>query len=399
MKTIEEIGSAVADIKSQITQDLGRCTTETKKAFEELTAVKASAASMDEKLQAIQRATLRLEIERKMSFRDPIARIQADPQKREFVNAMVRKACGIKLSEAHVKALGEDATPGSTYIIGDLATEIYDVLAQYGAWNTLGTRRLGTKTTTYPVKTARPLANWILTEGGQIGADATKAGTSVDLEAEVVAVLVNVSLQLLQDAQVDVTQDVLQDMAQALAYRLDWSAFAADGTADVTDGGFTGIFVGGTAANAAAGNTTVSNLDLDDFIRCLTTVASDVLRRPARWWMHPTILAKCAGIKDNNKRPLFQTALEAPAPGAIGSILGYPVTLVEAAPSTDAAGNVVAVFGDPQGCIVGVRNDFELAASDEHLWDYYSRSFRGVGRAGVKIRAATAFAKLTTAAQ
>jgi HK97 family phage major capsid protein len=110
------------------------------------------------------------------------------------------------------------------------------------------------------------------------------------------------------------------------------------------------------------------------------------------------VLAKIIQIKDLNGRPIFQNALEAPAGNSIGSILGYPVIVTAAMPSTDSAGNVVAVFGDPQGCAVGVRKSFELARSSDFQFDYNREAFRTIVRAGVVIKSATSFAKLTLAA-
>ena len=145
--------------------------------------------------------------------------------------------------------------------------------------------------------------------------------------------------------------------------------------------------------------------ELEDWLRCLTTVNPVVLKRPAKWWMNPQILAKCCLIRDKQGRPLFQTMLEAPVgkEGGIGSILGYPVVSVAAAPSTDAAGAKVAVFGDPEGQAVGIRADLELATSDDIKFAENMRAFRALMRVGVKQRSSGAtlvpFSVLTLPAQ
>lgn len=114
--------------------------------------------------------------------------------------------------------------------------------------------------------------------------------------------------------------------------------------------------------------------------------------------MHPHILARTLSVKDSTGRPLFQTAMEAPSFGAIGSILGFPVELCHAAPSTNSAGSKVAAFGDGNGFVVGLRRQITFEASDHHKWNTLQRSFRGYTRAGTKGRRADAFAILTTAA-
>ena len=82
----------------------------------------------------------------------------------------------------------------------------------------------------------------------------------------------------------------------------------------------------------------------------------------------------------------------------IGSIMGYPVSLCHAAPLTNTVNSNVAVFGDPAAQVVGMRTDFRFDSSDQFRWNTLERSFRGWGRAGVKIRRATGLAVLTLAA-
>jgi HK97 family phage major capsid protein len=205
-----------------------------------------------------------------------------------------------------------------------------------------------------------------------------------------------VAKPLLEDANTDMAAHIMDALAQGVAYRLDWACFAADGTADTTDGSYTGVAVGGTAATAATGNSTVAQLDLEDFVKCLTTVSAGVLNRPCAWWIHPQILAKICLIRDGNGRPIFQTSNEAPS-STIGSILGYPVIPTAAMPSTDSTGKVVAVFGEKAACAVGVRKQFELARSDEFQFTQNNSVFRSLVRAGVAIKDATAFSMLTLA--
>jgi HK97 family phage major capsid protein len=234
----------------------------------------------------------------------------------------------------------------------------------------------------------------ILTEAGTISDDSTKAGTSLTLEMEVYAVLLNVSLQLIEDGEYDVVADVIDDFVEALNYRLDYCAFRGDGTEDATNGGVTGLFNFGTAATATATRTTIAATTYTDWLKCLTTVDAAVLQRPARWWIHPTLAAAAIGVQDSNGRPVFQTALEAPG-GSLMNLFGYPVTLVGAAPSTNAASAKVAVFGDPRAFAVGVRKQVTFEASDQYRWNTLERSFRGHLRADAKGLKASALAVMT----
>jgi HK97 family phage major capsid protein len=399
----------VKDLRSKndtLVADFGRLDKETKSAFAELEKVRSDVSTINERVGAIKRIELQLQRESRMAFGDPVRRFLANEDNALAVRGMLKDCTswrtGRGASEAEraaIKAITGGATPGSTYLPTLVLPEIYDVLAQYGVWNTFAVRRLGARATTLPVKTARALAVFD-TEGAVKDTDSTKAGTSVSAAVKTASVLLLAANELLEDADVDVLGDILNDAAEAVAYKIDWAALSADGTADATDGGFTGIFGGGgTAATAANGNTTVETLDFEDVLRCLTTVGEGILQRPCRWWIHPQIIARLLSVKDDNGRPIFLSAMDAPSYGGIGSILGYPVTPAAAAPSTNTAGSKVAAFGDPNGQVVGIRKDFEFAASPEAGFTANGVYFRGLARIATKIRAATAFAVLTTAAQ
>lgn len=385
--------------------DVSRLDKETKTALEELTKVKNQANSIAEVETQLKRVNDLLRREARSSFGSPIQRIANDEELRARLNLAVRVATNYdghltsqigKLCDAlKLKALDVTNSPGTTLFTSGLLREIYDTLSSYGAWSTLGVRRMGTKITKMPIKTVRPVANVILPNSRQIADDANKAGTSVNLEVELIGVLITVYNELLQDSEFDVTSDILDDFAEAVAYRMDWCAFMADGTEDATDGGFTGLFEFAPTVTAEATHTTIATTAYTDWLKCLTGVDPVVLTRAARWWIHPTNIARAVGVKDDNKRPIFQTALEVPNPGSIMNLLGYPITPLLVGPSTDAASAAVAAFGDPNGYVVGVREDFEFAASDDFKFDHYQRAFRGVARAGFVGRRTGAFRVLT----
>lgn len=372
----------IKDSQEDMLKDVSRLDKETKSTLEEVTKIKNSFQGYDSQVKALELAikklNLQLTLEQRMaaggtamSFGQRLVR-DKDKAKQAF-GAICRL---VKLDELAARALGEDSSPGSTLINDDLFQEVYDSLLRYGAWGTLGVRPIGTKNTKIPVKTARPVANFILTEGGTISDDTNKAGTTVTLEAEVIAVLLNVSLQLLEDGEIDIAADVLDDFIEAVNLRADFASFQGSGAADATNGGVTGLFNFGTAATATATRTTIAATKYDDWLRCLTTVDAAVLQRAARWWMHPTLMAAAIGVQDSNGRPIFQTALEAPA-GGILNLFGFPVSMVAAAPSSNAASAKVAVFGDPRAYAVGMRKAFTFEASDQARWTTLERSFRG----------------------
>lgn len=396
-----EAAAKVKEIQVEIDGKIGDWSKENKTVAEEFTLLKNKTTEVEKLGPALKKLMDARQREYHMATASmsPVRRIQADPIKRAAFNLIVRMACnkGGELNsqiEAIKKDLDTGNTPGSTYLNDKILPEIYDTLSSFGIWNTLGVRRLSSKTTNMPVKTARALATW-LDEATAITPDAAKGGTSTPCAVKKAGVLLLISRELLQDSEFDVTADVLDDFAEAISFRFDHSFFVADGTANNEDGSFTGVFEAGTAAPAAAGNITVESLDLEDFIRCLTTVAPVVLSRMAKWWMHPTTVARTLAVRDGNGRSIFLTGLEAPTYGGIGSVLGYPVVPGHALPSANVAGTKVAAFGDPNGYVVGIRQDIELASSADFSFDTDETAFRGIARAAGKIRRADAFAVLT----
>jgi HK97 family phage major capsid protein len=411
---------------------------ELKTLLEDLTKLQRHAndtqANFNAATKKIEKIQATLQNEARRGWESPIERIERDEELRTRLNIAVRltlshtgemlspkmverakELTGLDLIELKARdeqrhnrsilgktLLGEDTSPGSTLIDDRLSREIYDTLSMFGIWNTFQVVPVGTMTTKFPVTTTRPTANFIMTEGAAI-TEGAFIGTSVSCIVEAIAAIIPVSLQLLEDSEYDVTSYVMQHFGEAYANRLDHACLEATGAADATNGAMTGVFVGGTAAAAAGGNFNIELLDIEDYMRCLTTVDPIVLKRPAKWWTHPQHIVRALATKDGNGRPIFLNALEAPSPGAIGSILGYPVipcfaVTAATSPPLGQATKKVFVFGDPRGMVVGMRRTYTFEASDHFEWSSLRRSFRGWGRAGTKIRRAEAFAMLTLTA-
>lgn len=394
LSAIEKVGKQ-NDAKLDAFQDAN------KKSFEELTELKNNFEGTQGDIEQINNKISQIALKASMAQRkasgDPIRDILADPEKKNLINAQVRKALNKPLNEAHTKALTSASGVGATLIDDELHTDIYDVLSSFGIWASFDVRSVNRKTNKFLVKTARPVALFF-GEGITITEDTAKAGVSVTATASGIKVLLTVPSELLDDSEVDLSQDILADFIEAVAYRLDWMCLQADGTADSVDGGFTGIFSGGTSAVAASGNTTVETLDLEDVTAAMLATDEAVMQRNACWWIHPHMLVRMLHIKDANGRPIFLTATEAPSPGALGTLLGYPVKISPAAPNDNSAGKPIAAFGDPMALAVGLRKGFEFKSSTEANFSDDEVVFRGIARAACVLRRATAIGVLETAA-
>ena len=412
----------------KVCEDLSRADKEVKTALEELTKVKNTCNDFDATLKAMQKVQRAVKLNARSSFRDPINAAMDNEETKAYFNALGRLIAAkgdtaklpaeyrkiIEEGNASMKAMtGVDSSLGQATIPTVTFNEIYDLLLEYGQWSTLGVMRVGARTNVLPVATARPTFYWV---GATTGAAETTAitesdmaGSSVTLSIQTLAVYLTISRELLADSTVDLAPYLMKQMIQSISFGLDTAAFISTGASDQTNAGYYGIFNAASvntnlAATAAAGNTTVGGTQLEDWLRCLLTVNPQVLNLKPKWWIHPQMLARAALVRDKNGRPIFQTWLEVPNPGSIGSILGYPVIQTAVAPSTDSAGQVVATFGDGEGQAVGIRQDMEFATSDDILFAQNMRAFRALMRAGVKLKTASAsstlkpFANLTLAA-
>ncbi len=343
---------------------------------------------------------------------NPLERIKQDEEKRTLITAPARVAylrahnkaipqelldAAQRMGEIGQRAVSGGASPGSGYIDGELETDVYQLAAMYGKWNTFDAAPASTRSLTIPVDTSDPDMLWIAE--GATATEEAYTGTTVALTIKKALGWISVTNEMLEDDEIGLANHLLTKFMRQFGYRMDWSCFAADGTDDTTDGEFTGIFEGGTSYVAASGNVSIATLDFDDFVGLVAGADEALGELPTtRWWLHPQVLVQLLKIKDSNGRPIFLTSVEAPAPGGIGSILGTPVVTANACPKTDGVSEEIAVYGDSQGLAVRVRRDFEYASSTEAQFTADKTVFRARARAGVVIKDATAFEVLTTAA-
>jgi len=358
----------------------------------------------------LQKMQLKMASERRVNFGSAVDRIAADEEGRNIVNGIIRQACRrqghhvpmteaqIKGAEAYTRALSDGASPGSTYINAQLLPDIYSTIGEYGIWSKFDVIPVSTSSAKLIVDATDPTMYW--TAENTAPTEGAITGSNVTATINKLIGWIQVSRELLDDAEIDLTAHLLRKFANATAYGLDWACLQADGGADSTDGGFTGIFGGsGTAAVAASGNVSVATLDLEDWLAAMLAVDAAVLSRPTTAWIiHPQMLIRALAIKDLNGRPIFLPSTDAPSMGGIGSILGFPVVLAHGANATDGVSKKIAVFGDLQGQAVCLRNDFEFAASDQAKFTEDSVVFRARARGAAKTKKATSFGVLTTAA-
>jgi hypothetical protein len=337
-------------------------------------------------------------VERHHQVNDMVERVlDVDPLRRLLLNAQVRQITGSVMTEEQkdlVRAIDETEVIGGP-LPAVYGQDLYTLQPFYGAYSTLHVQPIGNRRGIFPVITGYPTASFVL-PNVQIPEDSSLAGTSVTGATVDVSALINCSLRLLEDAEADLSGFVLENTMQAIGQRLDTACFIGNGVQDPANGGVTGIFPDATIATsvAASGHVKLENCDQDDFTKVMATVDAATLQRPCRWWVSSALLPALLRCKDGSGKPLLEFHPEA---GGF-YLLGFPVTLVAVAPSTNAAASKVMAFGDPRAYVVPMANAYKLESSDHNRWNYLQRSFRATNRATGKLRKKEGFATLTTAA-
>lgn len=341
--------------------------------------------------------------------RNPELAAYADAVMRGYaIDAARKKGINLRMDEdkqklfkshlEHIHKLDTGNSPGSNMVDDELNTTFYSLVAEYGVFPMFDVQVAGKKTTKLITHDTDPVM--VVVDEGSAGTDDTNpTGTTASATAAKVMGLVPVTNEMLEDAEFNVAGYLLPKFANAYAYRADFFGLAADATSAAADGGFEGCFKGGTALTLSSGKTTVQGATYTDWLTMLTTCSASVLTRPsARWTMHPQMLVRAMLLLDGNDRPIFQPSIAAPSFGAIGSILGFPVTLAHAAPNTNTAGKLVVNFGDTKGQSLLIRRNLEIAASEHVDFRKDQVVYRATGRLATKTRKALAFATMKTAA-
>jgi HK97 family phage major capsid protein len=414
-RTLDAIGK-VREQQKTITDNIDKIDKDGKKLAEDFSAHVKTFDGLPNQVLEVTRTLSQLQMkiasERRHSFGSGVERISGDEELRSVFNGVVRaaykRATGSEMvlpeeqqkgADLYARALSNAASPGTTLINAQLLPEIYSTIAEFGVWNQFDVMPVSTSSAKLIVDATDPLMYWQSTEN-TAPTESAITGSNVTATINKLLGWIQVSRELLEDAEVDLVMHLMRKFANATAYGLDWACLQADGGADATDGGFTGLFGGSaTASVAASGNVSVATLDFEDFLNCMLAVNAAVLSRPTTSWiMHPQMVVRALSIKDLNGRPIFLPSIDAPAPGAVGSILGYPVLLAHGANATDGVSKRIAVFGDRMGQAVCLRKDFEWASSDQAKFTEDSIVFRARARGAARTKQALAFGALTTAA-
>jgi HK97 family phage major capsid protein len=232
-----------------------------------------------------------------------------------------------------------------------------------------------------------------------IPTDGVMAGDQVCELANTIAVLAEISIELVQDGKTVLSEAVLRAISEGHGRAVDYACFQGNGNDDPQNGTQTGIFVDNNipAALAANGETNVGALTRDDFIAAVAAVAPSALTRAPRWFISPALLPKLLKLRDG-QGPKYLLRTPAQTEGE-WELVGFPITWSIQAPGNDVAGQKVAAFGAPEGYLVALQEKMEILASDASRFPAAVRQMRLANRGRVETRESTWLATLALAKQ
>lgn len=188
-----------------------------------------------------------------------------------------------------------------------------------------------------PKRTGTPTANWVGETEMRTGTESSYG--QVEIPTHEMAAYVDVSVQLLEDAAVNVESEVAMDLAEEFA-RLESAAFVNGNGFKKPVGFMTDDGVPFTISGSAS---VIADADgqADGLINLMYALKQSY-RSAGVWMMNGTTLGAVRKLKDADKNYIWQPSIQAGEPS---TILGRPV--VEAPDMPDiAAGTFPIVFGD-----------------------------------------------------
>ena len=250
------------------------------------------------------------------------------------------------------------------------------------------------KQSNWPKRSGGVTTYWV-TPGATITAGDMTFG-QVTLTATKLAALVIADSELSEQSSVALGEILATEFAYAFATEEDRVGFNGGGGAG--DGNATGVLSASDVNVVTMGSTKTGFTDLsyDNLVDMEAAVVSEALSN-AKWYVHRSILALIKKLKDSQSYPLWQP----PAASEPGTLLGYPVRVVDALPaaSATAVSTKFMVFGDLRmGVYVGDRRRMTLAQSEHVQFEADQVAYRATEEVAIVVAEGNALVVLKTAA-
>jgi HK97 family phage major capsid protein len=218
--------------------------------------------------------------------------------------------------------------------------------------------------------------------GYRVGQNGTPTQTGVTYQKKTLGVyeylttVYPVSLQLLQDAQIDVSADVGEVLGQRLG-RVTNTDFTNGSGASMPTGFMTDASAGATAAGAA--------IAYDDLVNLKFSFDPVYMEDPEfTYTMHSLTLSKLWQVVDGNSRPLFWNQMNSLADGNPLQILNSPIVMNNDMPQVASGKKPIAGI-IPRKFIIRDVKEAQILVMKERYLDQLAIGFIGYLRTDCKL--------------
>lgn len=290
----------------------------------------------------------------------------------------------IKAADPILVSANDDA--GGYLVPAVTEAKIYELAATYGqARRYMSVMPVTGGVTRLPKEGTLPTWTWGITEGASITSSKPTFGVNT-LTPNKGGAIVVISNEMLRDANVNVGAYVIKKIAQAKGSGEDTQCFAGTGSP------FTGVFA---TANTFGGEFNCTSTNVITFANLLSVVygVDQALLVGASWFLSRSVIAVVQGLLDSQNRPIFMPA----ANGQPATLLGYPVVVVEAAPTSANADNKpLLLLGNLENSIIGDVEGMNLTLLTEATID--ATSLGQYDLSAIRVTASMGFSAGMTAA-
>jgi HK97 family phage major capsid protein len=313
-----------------------------------------------------------------------LERIRQDAGKRELWSALLKVKGGAASSritpEEHalVRALTTGTEPGSHWIGEEAAGDLIDAASELATFSTLGFRVIRQGRKRFIKLGGTPSATWISPAAqGAALQPVPIDGAAISGEGHTLGVLIEPSLDVYSDADIDLDIALPQIAAAALGAALDRAVYSGQGAGDTANSEFTGIFFHPDVPVETADVIQFESLKRTDFLRPIGAISAGALQRPCRWWISVDLQPIALTLRDFDDSPLFKPPT---TEGGAWMLCGYPVTWTTGAPAANEPEARVAAFGHGPAYAVALREQIEIATSAHVKFDTGAKQIRVTSR-------------------
>lgn len=269
------------------------------------------------------------------------------------------------LAAARGETRAYNTSDDSSLVPTDLQDELIRRLPGLSAVRSAATVRVFAQNAEIPSIATRITAATLVDEAASFTA-AEGTYTKIAVKSFKTAFQSQVTLEMLADNRGGMVADILEQHMEAHAEG--WDALYLSTEAVAARDAPAGLCATSTNVNtgsnsnindvdAAAGNDTAAEIDIDDLISTMNGLPGRYRTGVKSWIMSPAVHAAVVGSTDTNSRLVFlpqATGTVQENPLAVGTILGYPVYLSDNMPSA-ADGAIAAILLDKRSYMVADR--------------------------------------------